>query len=565
MVMESLDLEKQQLTKSLTGIQGLDEITKGGLPKGRTTLLSGAAGCGKTVLAMQFIINGATRFDEPGVFMSFEENEKELAENSSSFGIDLQALAVANKISLDYVSFDRSEITESGDYNLDGLFVRLDAAIKSIGAKRVVLDTVEVIFSGLSNAAIIRAELRRLFRWLKDRGITAIVTAEKGPGSFTRYGIEEYASDCVIQLDNVVHDQISNRRLRIIKYRGSSHGTNEYPFLIDEEGFNIMALTSIELNAPAPTRRISTGIKRLDAMLGGQGYYEGSSILLSGTAGTGKTTVSTYAADAACSRGERCLYFAFEESDHQIFRDMRSVGLSLNRWQQKGLLRIEALRPTLLGLEMHLVRIYKQVKEFKPQLVILDPISNLAATGETTEVKIMLTRLLDFLKPQGITVIFTQSATPRQLEQPEMQITSLIDTWITLRDIESNGERNRAINVLKSRGMAHSNQVREYILSDRGFEILDVFTGEDGNLTGSARFAQEDKDAAAKLLGEQKIEQKKRKLEHNRHRMETERIALEAANINSLAEQAKMIAEEVALGDLANTQKSNDARRRGGK
>ncbi len=557
---------EQQLPKCLTGIQGLDEITNGGLPRDRTALVCGSAGCGKTLLAMQFLVNGATLYDEPGVFMSFEENEKELAENVASLGIDLKVLMAEKKVFLDYVYFDKSEITETGDYDLEGLFVRLDYAINFIGAKRVVLDTIEVLFAELSNATVIRAELRRLFRWLKERGVTAIVTGEKGTGSLTRHGIEEYVSDCVIQLDHKVVDQISTRHLQIIKYRGSAHGTNEYPFLIDEEGICIMPITSVGLTAQASTERIASGIERLDTMLGGKGYYAGSSILISGTAGTGKTTLAAFSADAACRRGERCMYFVFEESDHQIIRNMRSVGLDLKQWQENGLLRFVAARPTLLGLEMHLVRIYKLVNEFKPRLVILDPISNLAAAGETVEVKIMLTRLIDFLKLQGITAIFTNLSSRKQLEENDLPTSSLIDTWIAVRDIEINGERNRGIYVLKSRGMAHSNQIREFVLSDQGVELVDVSTGADGILTGSARFAQEEKDAAQRLRRQQEIEHRQREVERKRTKLEAEIINLKLAFEADEEELGELIAEEVAeSGTLANTRKEIAALRKGDK
>ena len=557
---------EQQLPKCLTGIQGLDEITNGGLPRDRTALVCGSAGCGKTLLSMQFLVNGATLYDEPGVFMSFEENEKELTENVASLGIDLKGLMDEKKIFLDYVYFDKSEITETGDYDLEGLFVRLDYAINFIGAKRVVLDTIEVLFAELSNATVIRAEVRRLFRWLKERGVTAIVTGEKGTGSLTRHGIEEYVSDCVIQLDHKVVDQISTRHLQIIKYRGSAHGTNEYPFLIDEEGICIMPITSVGLTAQASTKRVASGIERLDTMLGGKGYYAGSSILISGTAGTGKTTLAAFSADAACRRGERCMYFVFEESDHQIIRNMRSVGLDLKQWQENGLLRFVAARPTLLGLEMHLVRIYKLVNEFKPRLVILDPISNLAAAGETVEVKIMLTRLIDFLKLQGITAIFTNLSSRKQLEENDLPTSSLIDTWIAVRDIEINGERNRGIYVLKSRGMAHSNQIREFILSDQGVELINVSTGADGILTGSARFAQEEKDAAQRLRRQQEIEHRQREVERKRTKLEAEIINLKLAFEADEEELGELIAEEVAeSGTLANTRKEIAALRKGDK
>lgn len=536
----------QILKKCPTGIQGLDDITFGGLPLGRTALVCGAAGCGKTLLAMQFLVNGAQLYNEPGIFMSFEENETELAENFASLGVDLNELVAQNKISLDYVHLDKNEIAEAGDYDLDGLFIRLDYAIQSTGAKRVVLDTIEALFSGLSNTTILRAELRRLFRWLKERGVTAIVTGERGNGTLTRHGIEEYVSDCVILLENKVVDQISTRRLRIAKYRGSAHGTNEYPFLIDEQGICLMPITSVGLNAQASMERISSGIERLDTMLGGHGFYVGSSILISGTAGTGKTSLAASTADAACRQGKRCLYFAFEESRSQIVRNMKSVGIDLNQWLDQGLLQIHASRPTLFGLEMHLVNMYKKVTESKPQLVILDPISNLTAAGNCSDVKLMLTRMLDFLKLQNITALFLDLSNFNQTSQTDIAISSLTDTWIALQNIEINGERNRGLYLLKSRGMAHSNQIREFVLTDQGIELLDVYTGPEGVLTGSARYAQEEKELAQRLLREQEIERKRREIDR-KHQQLTATIASLQANFESeKMELEKIIALEGA-------------------
>ncbi len=514
-------LAGQILKKCPTGIQGLDEITFGGLPLGRTALVCGAAGCGKTLMAMQFLVNGAVQFEEPGVFMSFEENETELAENFASLGVDLNQLVADQKLSIDYVHVDKSEITETGEYDLDGLFVRLEYAIGACGAKRVVLDTLEALFSGLSDTTILRAELRRLFRWLKARGVTAIITGEQGLGTLTRHGIEEYVSDCVILLDHKVVDQISTRRLRIVKYRGSAHGTNEYPFLIDEQGICIMPITSIGLNATALTTRFSTGVDRLDTMLGWQGYYVGASVLISGTAGTGKSSLAAVAVDAACRRGEKCLYFAFEESMSQIIRNMKSIGIDLEPWIQQGLLQIHSARPTLFGLEMHLVTMYKKVNEFKPRIVVLDPISNLTATGHISDVKLMITRLLDFFKLQNITALLLDLSNVAYTDQTGIGISSLTDTWIALRDIELNGERNRGLHILKSRGMAHSNQVREFILSDSGIELLDIYTGIEGGLVGSARYAQEEKEKAQRLLRQQEVERKRRELERKRQLMES--------------------------------------------
>ncbi len=475
---EPSSLTVDPLEKAPTGIDGLDDITGGGLPKGRPTLVCGGTGCGKTLFAMEFLVRGASEQGEPGVFMSFEEKSEELAANFASLGFDLDELTASKQLALDYVHIERSEIEETGDYDLEGLFIRLGYAIDSIGAKRVVLDTIEALFSGLDDEAILRAELRRLFRWLKDKGVTAIVTGEQGESTLTRYGLEEYVADCVIFLDHKVSGQMATRRLRIVKYRGSSHGTNEYPFLIDEHGFSVLPITSLGLDHRVSSDRISTGIPRLDAMMGGKGFYCGSSILVSGTAGTGKSSLAAAFVDAACRRGERALYFAFEESSNQIIRNMRSLGIDLEPWEKKGLLRFAAARPTLFGLERHLVTIHKAIGEFKPTAVVVDPISNLMTSASSLEVKSMLTRLIDYLKGKQITAFCTDLTTAASdLEQTEVGISSLMDTWLLLKTIEEKGERNRGLYILKSRGMAHSNQIREFILSDQGIQLLDVYTG----------------------------------------------------------------------------------------
>src|SRR5215813_12091512 len=466
------DLVGTPLPKTLTGILGLDEITFGGLPKGRPTLICGGAGCGKTLMSMEFLVHGATQFNEPGVFMAFEETEEELRKNVASLGYDLKDLTDNKKLIIDYVHIERSEIEETGEYDLEGLFVRLGYAIDTIGAKRVVLDTIETIFAGLPNPFILRAELRRLFRWLKDKGVTAVITGERGDGSLTRQGLEEYVSDCVILLDHRVREQVSTRRLRIVKYRGSTHGTNEYPFLIDENGIHVLPLTSLQLNHAASNERISSGVPRLDTMLGGEGYFRGSSILISGTSGTGKTSLAAYFANATCARGERCLYLAFEESPQQLVRNMKSIGLDLGPWIKKGLLRLEASRPTLLGIEAHLALMHKMVTDFDPQVVVIDPVSNFAAAGTEADAQAMLLRLIDLLKARGITAMLVHlTGGGSALESTDIGVSSLIDTWIFLRDIELAGERNRGLYVLKSRGMNHSNQIREFLITSEGVKL----------------------------------------------------------------------------------------------
>ena len=515
------------LPKAPTGIQGLDEITHGGFPRGRPTLVCGSAGCGKTLLAMEFLVRGATEYDEPGVFMAFEESTEELSQNVRSLGFDLNKLVRRKKLVLDFVRVERSEIEETGEYDLEGLFIRLNAAIESIGAKRVVLDTIEALFSGLQDEGILRAELRRLFRWLKDKGVTAIITGERGDGTLTRRGLEEYVSDCVIVLDHRVTDQISTRRMRIVKYRGTTHGTNEYPFLIDEDGFSVLPITSLGLQHEVSNERISTGVPRLDAMVGGKGFYRGSTILVSGTAGTGKTSMAAQFVAAACSRGERCLYFAFEESPGQFIRNTGSIGLNLGKCVKNGLLHIHSSRATFYGLEMHLAQIHKLVQQVKPDIVVIDPIGSLIGAGAMHDANSMVIRLVDFLKLKGITAMLTNLTSGGDaLERTDVAISSIVDSWILLRDIEVGGERNRAMYVLKSRGMSHSNQLREFLLTDHGIELLDVFVGPEGMLTGSSRVSLEARERAATLTLKQEAERKERERQGRREALEAKIVAM---------------------------------------
>ena len=516
------------LPKCTTGIQGLDEITSGGLPQGRPTLVCGSAGCGKTLLGIEFLVRGATLFDEPGVFIAFEETAEEIAQNVRSLGFDLDGLIEKKKLAVDYIYIERSEIEETGEYDLEALFIRLGFAIDSIGAKRIVLDTLETLFAGLPNPAILRSELRRLFRWLKKKGVTAIITAERGSGSFTRHGLEEYVSDCVLLLDHRVDGQISTRRLRIVKYRGSSHGTNEFPFLIDEGGISVFPITSLQRQHEASSERISIGVPALDAMLGGEGVYRGSSVLLSGTAGVGKTSLACHAADACCRRGERCLYIAFEEPEAQLLRNMRSIGLNLEPWVKKGLLRFHAARPTMNGLEMHLASIHKLVEGLNPSLVIVDPITNFISSGTVSEASSMMMRLVDYLKARQITTLLTNlNRNEGALEHTELDISSTIDTWLLLRDMELNGERNRGLYILKSRGMSHSNQIREFLLTDNGILLTEVYLGPDGVLTGSARLAQEAKEMATAAQRNQEIERKRGELSRRQQALEAQIAVLQ--------------------------------------
>jgi len=513
--------------KTPSGIAGFDQITGGGLPQGRSTLVCGGPGSGKTIFAVEFLVRGAER-GEPGVFVTFEESVRDLSINVASLGFDLAQLQEQKLLTVDYVHLDPAEIEEAGGYSLDGLFVRLEHAIDSVGAKRVAIDTLEVLFSALKDDSVVRAETHRLFRFLKERGVTAVVTAEAGDRSLTRQGLEEYVSDCVVLLGQSVLDQSATRFLRIVKYRGSSHGTNEYPFLIDDTGFSVVPATSLQLDYEVSDDRISSGIASLDGMLGGNGFFRTSTIMVSGSAGCGKSILAAHLANATCQRGERCMLFAFEESPSQIARNMRSVGLDLQSWQDRGLLQLRATRPSLYGLEMHLVSMHKAISEFKPQTVILDPISSFMSDGTARQIKAMLVRLFDWLKAQRITGLVTCLTTPLNREETDVGISSLIDTWIEVRDLEVAGERNRALYLLKSRGMSHSNQVRELMIQDSGVSLADVFSGADGVLIGSAKMAEtrrrqrEEREAAADAARSERL------LEIKRETLEAKVAALRA-------------------------------------
>jgi circadian clock protein KaiC len=550
------------LRKTPTGIKGLDALTLGGLPAGRPTLLCGAAGCGKTLFSMTFLVNGATEFGEPGVLISFEERAHDLETNVASLGYDVADLVEKRKLVIDHVYIERAEIEESGDYDLEGLFVRLGHAIDSIGAKRVVLDTIEALFSGLDNAAVLRSELRRLFAWLKDKGVTAIITGERGEGQLTRYGIEEYVSDCVILLDNRVEDQVTTRRLRVVKYRGSSHGSNEYPFLIDEYGISVLPITSAELGHQISHESVPTGVADLDGMLGIGGYYRGSSVLISGLAGTGKSTFAASFVNAACERGERCLYFAFEESPAQIVRNMASVGLQLDRHVDNGLLCFEAARPSLYGFEMHLARMNRDIENFAPHVLVVDPIS--AFRGPSSEIHATLIRLADICKSKGITALFTSlSSAGEQMSESERSVSSLMDTWISLTDVEANGERNRVLYLLKSRGMNHSKQLREYQLSDRGIHMVDAYVGPDGVLTGTARVAQEARERGAELSRKQATERIRREVARKRASVDRQIAELRAALETEEMELATLIEQEEAREIAYGSARSEMASKRG--
>ncbi len=539
------------LEKIPSGIKGFDDITGGGLPKGRPSLISGGPGCGKTLFAMEFIIRGIADHNEPGVFVAFEENIDDLKKNFKSMGFDLDDLVRQKKLVLDHIAIERTEIEETGEYDLEGLFIRLGAMIDEVGAKRIAIDTLETIFSGFANERILRSELHRLFHWLKNRGVTAVVTGERGDRSITKYGLEEYVADCVITLDHRLMNQIATRRLRIVKYRGSIHGTDEYPFLISSDGISVLPITSMSLTHKASEERISPGIPRLDTMLGGKGFYRGSSILVSGQAGTGKTSIAATFIDAACGRNEKCLFFIFEESESQILRNMKSIGINLEPWVNSGLLKFHAVRPTAYSLEMHLSVMLKLIGEFKPRVVAVDPISNLYPIGDDIQVRSMLMRLIDYAKSLHITGLFTNLSNDGNygayLNEPtEMHVSSLMDAWLVLKNVEGNGERNRAFSIIKSRGMAHSNQLREFVLSDNGIQLLDVYKGREGVFFGSARMAQESGEIDERLRKNEEIDRKKREIESKRKLMEIEIEMLKEKYVREEEDMKILIGQDIS-------------------
>jgi circadian clock protein KaiC len=522
------------IRKAHTGIEGFDEVTGGGLPHGRTTLITGAAGSGKTLFGIEFLVHGALDYDEPGVLMAFEESGADLAANVASLGFDLDQMQADGKLSIESFRLDPRMIVETGEYDLDGLFIRLGAAVDALGAKRVVLDSIEILFSALHDTGAVRSELARLFAWLKDRDLTAVATGERGDGLITRHGIEEYVSDCVITLDHRVHEQISTRRLRVVKYRGSLHGTNEFPFLITDRGIVVLPVMSAHLEHTASRERVLTGVPRLDTMLGG-GIYRGSSVLLGGEAGTGKTTLAAKMLESACAHGERALFVSEEESPAQLVRNMASVGIDLQRWVDAGLLRLWAVRPTAYGLEMHLASLLRMVNDFDPSIVALDAMASLNTNGVITDVTSLIIREIDLLKSRGLTAVLT-SLLDAGDERDASRVSSLMDTWLLIRNVQTNGEQNRLLSVRKSRGTAHSNQVREFVLSGSGLELLDVSVGANGAIVGSARLAVEAEERVAELQRAEVIDRRHRGMARRR----TEAVAqVEALHAILDAEEAE--------------------------
>jgi circadian clock protein KaiC len=552
------------LEKAPTGIRGFDEITGGGLPRGRASLVTGGPGAGKTLFGLEFLVRGAQDFDEPGVLLAFEESAEELADDVASLGFDLAGLEAGGHLVVDACRVDATEFVTTGEFDLDGLFIRLSAAVQAVGARRVVLDTIEVLFGALDNEAVVRAEFSRLLRWLKDQGLTTLITGERGrEGQLTRYGIEEYVSDCVIVLDHRMHDEIATRRLRIVKYRGSRHGTNEYPFLVTDRGLMIWPITSTQLTYPVSTDRVSLGVPRLDQMLTG-GVHRGSTVLITGSAGTGKTTLAASAADAACARGEPALFVSFEESPDQLVRNMRSVGIDLGRWVGAGLLRLWGQRATAFGLESHLAGIERLLDETTPGIAVLDAVGSLTHIGAQSEVTAAVAREVDMMKSRGITGILTSLTHEDREETSSVDASSLIDTWLLLRNVESDGERNRLLFVIKSRGTAHSNQVREFILTDHGPELLDVSVGPRGVLTGSARMTQVAEERAAEAERRGELERRQLDLARRSAEVEAQIALLREQLATETAELDRLVVEQSRGEDARAAARATLARRRQG-
>ncbi|MBA3285861.1 MAG: circadian clock protein KaiC [Nitrosopumilus sp.] len=560
--------KSKPLKKCPTGIIGLDEITFGGLPKNRCTLICGGAGSGKSIFGIEFVIRGAEFYKEPGLFVAFEENEEELNQNITSLGFNIKELIDSNLLVLDYVHIDRAEFKEIGSYNLDGLFIRLSDSIDRFKIKRVVLDTIEVLFGNFTNEIILRSELQRLFRWFKEKNVTVVVTAEQGVNTFSRYGLEEYVADCVILLDNRMHQQISTRRLRVAKYRGSSHGNNEYPFIINDSGISIIAITSIKLDYPVSNKHVSSGIKQLDTMFGDKGFYSGSSILVSGAAGNGKTSIAASFSNGTCELGKKCFYFTLDESVDQIIRNMNSIGIDLSQWINKDLLRFHAINPYTAGLEAHLADIQRLTNEFNPSVVIIDPIANLKILGPLNEVQGILSILVNFFKNKQITTMFTSLVPEEKFGYVvEEGISNLMDTWVFLQYIHGEGERNRGISILKSRGMSHSNQLREVILSDKGIHLQNVYIGQDKVLAGSARLVQATKLEIENSNRESELKHRERQIEITRKSLEAQISALhetledakeeaihlneQKGNIYKLLEESRIEISKMRMADIS--------------
>ncbi|WP_240236172.1 circadian clock protein KaiC [Nocardioides sp. CFH 31398] len=552
------------LEKAATGIEGFDDITFGGLPRARATIVTGAAGSGKSMFGVEFLAQGARAYGEPGVLLSFEETADELVANAASIGVDLRAMADEGTLVVDSAAGDLDDLVQSGAFDLEGLLLRLAAAIDAVGARRVVLDTVETLFSTLPDETTVRREFARLLRWLKERDLTVVVTAERGQqGRLTRHGIEEYVSDCVVVLDHRVEDEVATRRMRVAKYRGSPHGTNEFPFLISGRGLVVMPLHHDELTEVSE-ERVSLGIPELDTMVGG-GVFRGSTIMISGSAGTGKTSIAACAADAACRRGEKALFLSFEEPSGQVVRNMRSIGLDLQHWIDKGLLVVQHMRPAITGLEAHLASLHMILDEHPAEVVVLDAVASLSRGVASYASASAVARDIAMLRLRGATTVLTALAGTHDDPHTDVSASSLVDAWLLVRNVENDGERNRLLMTIKNRGSFHSNQVREFLLTDDGPRLVDVFVGPDGVLTGSAREQQEARDASTEDARRRDQERRRASIERRREEVEAQIATLRRQLEDELADFADVddsAADEAA--DRAAERADSAARRVGG-
>jgi circadian clock protein KaiC len=499
------DSAEESLSKHpiATGIDGLDFVLQGGLPAGRPTLLRGAAGTGKTVIALTFLCEGIAAGDS-GVLVTFDESPEALLEHAEGFGFPARRHRTEGRLRILDMRPDRNEVQVGDTIELTAVLARIGHALDSTGASRLVVDAIDAMEAGFANSQSLRTELARVFDWIRDRGVTSLITTGEHAEFSARYGLEDYIADCVIALKQEVKHRVMTRVLRVVKRRGRGHGTNEYPFLLDTDGLFLVPVTGSVLGAPVSEQLLSTGIPGLDAMLGGQGIYQGSTVLLSGQAGTGKTSIACSLTQAACAAGIPVLYLSFEESVAELTRNQRSLGIDIGRYladDDRGTLVMLPIRAVELGLEEHLMRAMHLVKRHRPALVVLDPVSSLAGRGDEPGAKEILLRLLHLIKEEGITVVATELLSDDSQGVSHLDVSSMIDVWIKLRRHEHNGEMNRLIYVVKARGLPISDQVKEFRITSTGLRIEDPYIGEGGIVYGTARLARqaEDEETIAQL------------------------------------------------------------------
>ena len=537
-----------------TGVKGLDDVLGGGIPQGHAMLLVGKPGTGKSILSMEYLLHGIELHKENGVYISFEESEKQIISNAASFGWKFEEMVKKNKLAISYIDMQPEQMRTVGDYDLSALILRVKGAIKKVNARRVVIDGINNLLSTFDDERIIRSDLLRLIREIKEVNATIFITGERGHDSWSKMGFEEYLADGLMHLDNRTDGNYQTREIQVVKCRGINHYTGKSPFIINSEGMSIRPLITADFDYKVLKSRVSTGIADIDNMLGGKGLYRGSTVYITGPSGAGKTSISSSFANGACSRGERALFLAFEESSDQIIRNMKSIGLSLDKWVNEKLLYFYTARATTNSLEGHLDNIMTMVREVEPTCVVLDPISAFRPIANENETKLMLIRLNDYLRARKITTVFTAlSSDGEYSEHADVQLSSIADTWIVVRIMDYKGERNNVMQLMKSRGMSHSRQMKEMYFTGNGLKLQNVYQGPEGVLTGAARIGQEkyEKLKEARNVIEidknrKKIERKKSLLEASiealKHEYEEELEALHAA-IEEAEEQNSKIKE----------------------